>query len=186
VLGQLGGKVEACIRGALASEDGRLDSSTRQALSRLLIVQADHGDRTKLLGALAWHLEHVSRGDADVSSRYALLLPEEPPEAVVEWCTRALEVLPRELEGDAYLTRRDALLARIARASTRIWIHTEARFQADRSDVNEALEREARANAKGSALEWRDFREAAGIPDKHEALALFNSANGHAEGGETR
>lgn len=158
--------------------DTRIDTeasqTTRDTLSRLLLVDADaRGDDLEWMRLAARHLDAVDRSDPDLCLKYALLLSrgeiDDAPD-VIRWAEVGLENKQR-WEGTTFTTRVYALHRLRAESAVRLWEDAEQRQVAAPAEVDAAEVELLRGRARDAAREWLDFARSTGqAVDRPKAL----------------
>lgn len=173
--GALDDAQKGCLEVSYAAADTQ---TTKDKISRVLMVNAYAYNTRTWAELVARHLDEVDRSDPDIAYLYAFYLfnnDKADAEEVVRWTQVALE--RRDTwTGDVYVSRVYGLMRLRAVAANAVWELAE-KERADSGSSSEVLARieEHRNRTKTYAREWVDFAKVSGRSVK-EPLALCLSA----------
>jgi len=166
---------KSCLEDSYTSADLQ---TTKDKISRVLLVNA-YAYNTKQWAALvARHLEEVDRSDPDIAYLYAFYLynnNKADSEDVIQWTNVALE--RRDTwTGDVYVSRVYGLMRLRAVAANAVWELSE-KERSEAGSSQEILDRidENRNRTKTYAREWVDFAKVSGRSTS-EPLSICLSA----------
>lgn len=152
--------------------------TTKDKISRVLMVNAYAYNTRTWASLVSRHLEEVDQSDPDIAYLYAFYLyntDKAEAEEVVRWTETALE--RRDIwTGNVYVSRVYGLMRLRAVAANAVWELAE-KERADSGSSPEVLDRieKNRNRTKTFAREWVDFAKVSGRSVK-EPLALCLSA----------
>lgn len=151
---------KGCLEASYASAELQ---TTKDKISRVLLVNAYANNTATWSQLVQRHLDEVDRSDPDIAYLYAFYLyNNEKADAaqVIEWTELALE--RRDVwQGDVYVSRVYGLMRLRAIAGLKIWEDAEAKRLAGAESDPEQLD-DLRDRAKTYAREWVDFAKVSG------------------------
>lgn len=139
--------------------------TTKDKISRVLLVNAYAYNTKHWARLVARHLEEVDRSDPDIAYLYAFYLynnNKADAEEVIQWTQVALE-RKDTWTGDVYVSRVYGLMRLRAVAANALWElkEEERRTNGSSPELLEAIE-QVRNRTKSFAREWVDFAKVSG------------------------
>lgn len=142
------------------------EQTTKDKISRVLLVNAYAYDTSLWAKLVQRHLDEVDRSDPNIAFLYSYYLHNNgvaSAEEVIQWTEVGLE-RRQEWTGDVYVHRTNSLMKLRATASAMIWTDLEEKVVKDPRDdeLREELD-EQRNRTKTFAREWLDFAKSANV-----------------------
>ncbi len=167
----------ACLEQSYAAAQSQ---TTKDKISRVLLVNAYATDTRAWSALVERHLEEVDRSDPDIAYLYAFYLynnDKADGEEVIRWTETALE--RRDVwTGDVYVSRVYGLMRLRAAAANALWELAEQE-RASSGSSSELLDRieQLRDRVKTYAREWVDFARVSGRPTEEPLELCLSAAN---------